>query len=106
MDPRIYVDSMAPGRRRRQAFEPIVCSELNYTDAQRAFCENDEACLCDLVAAEDQSMATTSLESGKNFSAHVTVLSKKNCGCTTIVLVQGHCATCHGFCLHHFVLYR
>ena len=77
MDPRIFVDSMSPGRRRCQGSESItVCSELNYTDAQRAFCENDEACLCDLVAADDQSMATTSLESGKNFSAQVTVLSK------------------------------
>ena len=67
---------MAPGRRRRQAFVPLVCSELNYTDAERDFCENDEACMCDLVAANNQSMATTSLESGKVFSEQVKVLSK------------------------------
>ena len=75
-DPGIFVDSITPRRRKRQAFVPLVCSELNYTDAHRVFCENDEACMCDLVAANDQSMATTSLESGKNFSAQVKVLSK------------------------------
>ena len=76
MDPGIFVDSMAPGRCTHQAFVPLVCSELNYTDAHRVFCENDEACMCDLVAACDQCIAITSLESGKSFSAQVKVLSK------------------------------
>ena len=77
MDPCNFIDTcIVPGRRRRQAPVPIICTELNYTDAQREFCDNDEACMCDLKATGDETLAADSLQSSRNFSMLVTELSK------------------------------
>ena len=72
----LIFSNTAPRRRRQAGFAPVFFNEFNYTDEQIAFCENDQACLFDLLVTGDDTIAMTALESGKNFSKQVRQLSK------------------------------
>ena len=77
MDPDIFINTVASGRRRRATFTPVFSNELNFTDEQRAVCGNDTACLYDFAVTGDEVVANTALESGQNFSSQVESLSKQ-----------------------------
>ncbi len=58
---------------------PISFEELNFTDAQQVFCDNDPSCLYDLVITEDEEIAQTTLDEEKEINATIATLSKYLC---------------------------
>ena len=49
-------------RKKRADFQPIFLDELEFTDEQRAFCNDDDHCLYDLVVTQEEGVAMTTLE--------------------------------------------
>lgn len=67
-------------RKRRQAPVdeniPYSYESFNYTTEQIAVCGDDQACLFDYAVTGQKDFAETTLESGKNFTKTVDILSK------------------------------
>lgn len=67
-------------RKKRQATRneeiPLSYSTFNYTTEQRDVCGDDHACLFDFYMTGQEDLAKTTLETGKNFTNTVNILSK------------------------------
>lgn len=67
-------------RKRRQAATnnklPLTYNTFNYTTEQRALCGDDRACLFDFAVTGQEDLARITLETGKNFTKTVNILSK------------------------------
>ena len=68
-----------PLRKKWQASDPsltpIFFDELNFTDYQRLFCENNPQCLYDLAVSESTDVAQDTLDYEKDANATIATLS-------------------------------
>lgn len=65
-NPNNFLYSMPSGRRKRQIVEdvniPIFVEDLNITDEQREFCNDNIQCIFDLSVTEDETVAQATME--------------------------------------------
>ena len=77
--------------------------DLNFTDAQRQFCNDIESCLYDLAVTGSEEFAGNSRDFDSNKTETTEILSKSNISTNTLFLflISRQLSTCF-YCQQHF----
>ena len=60
------------------SFEGVRFEDLNFTEEQMVMCNNNEACLYDLVVTGDEEFAAETLRSSEEFKSVREIISKES----------------------------